>query len=229
MITIKAAVMDRKSFNEKFKDVKNFVKNSLQNSFSCHDYDHTVRVFNNAKMLLKFEKAADYQVVWLASFLHDIGRQAEFSEAGKVCHAKVGAKMAREYLLNCDFEEDLVKKVCHAIRVHRFRNKKFAPISIEDKILYDADKLDSLGAIGIGRAFMFAAKVGAKLHNSKSAALKAKEYSLDDTAYREYLVKFTEIPRKMQTVQGKILAEKELEFMNEFFNKLNIQSKGKIL
>ena len=75
--------MDRKIFNQKLKEVKIFVKNSLQNSFSCHDYDHTLRVFNNAKMLLKFEKKADYQVVLLASLLHDIGRSCEFAEAGK--------------------------------------------------------------------------------------------------------------------------------------------------
>ncbi len=221
--------MDRKNFNKKLREVKIFVKNSLQKSFSCHDYDHTLRVFNNAKMLLKFEKKADYQVVLLASLLHDIGRCEEFAKSGKVCHAEVGSKIAEDYLLNNGFDEEFTRKVCHAIRVHRFRGEKLSPKSLEDKILYDADKLDSLGAVGIGRAFMFAAKVGAKLHNSKSRALNSREYSSDDTAYREYLVKFIKIPQKMQTERGRIIAENELKFMEEFFNKLNIQSKGKLL
>ena len=76
---------------------------------------------------------------------------------------------------------------------------------------------------------MFAAKVGARLHNKKREALRAKEYSCEDTAYREYLVKFVHIPANMQTQLGRAIAEKELEFMREFFNKLNIQSKGKLL
>ena len=221
--------MDRKIFKQKLEKVKLFVKDSLQNSFSCHDYEHTLRVFNNAKMLLKSERKVDSQVVLLASLLHDIGRSREFAEAGKVCHAEIGAKIAEKYLLENGFEESLVKKVCRAIKVHRFRNKKESPESLEEKILYDADKLDSLGAVGIGRAFMFAAKVGARLHNKKREALRAKEYSCEDTAYREYLVKFVHIPAKMQTQLGRAIAEKELEFMREFFNKLNIQSKGKLL
>jgi uncharacterized protein len=222
-------IMDRKIFKQKLEDVKLFVKDALQNSFSCHDYEHTLRVFNNAKMLLKFEKKADSQVVLLASLLHDIGRSEEFAEAGRVCHAEVGAKIAEKYLLENGFDMCLVSKVCRAIRVHRFRNKAESPETLEEKILYDADKLDSLGAVGIGRAFMFAAKVGARLHNKKSEALRAKEYSSEDTAYREYLVKFVHIPKQMQTLQGRAIAEKELEFMREFFDKLNIQSKGKLL
>lgn len=222
-------IMDRKKFNQKLKETKIFVKNALQNSHSCHDYEHTIRVFNNAKMLLKFEKEADYQVVLIASLLHDIGRSNEFASSGNICHAQAGAEIAKKYLLENNFDGEFAEKAAQAIRVHRFRNKKNAPKTSEEKILYDADKLDSLGAVGIGRAFMFAAAVGAKLHNSKSAALRGREYSSDDTAYREYLVKLVRIPQKMQTRQGRIIAERELEFMKEFFDKLNIQSKGKIL
>ncbi|HOK04922.1 MAG TPA: hypothetical protein PLN24_06695, partial [Victivallales bacterium] len=98
--------------------------------------------------------------------------------------------------------------------------------SIEEKIVYDADKLDSLGAIGIGRAFHFAGRIGARLHNTEQEALSSNSYTKEDTAYREYLIKMRHIPEKMLTKTGKKIALKRLKFMKLFFEKLNKEFSG---
>jgi len=88
-------------------------------------------------------------------------------------------------------------------------------------IVYDADKLDSIGAVGIGRAFHFAGRIGARLHNTAAEAVGAPAYSVEDSAYREYLVKLRHVPERMLTPSGRRLAVDRARFMDEFFHRLN--------
>jgi len=85
-----------------------------------------------------------------------------------------------------------VENIIHSIEAHRFRNK-IVPNTLEAKVLFDADKLDSIGAVGLGRAFLFAGIFGADLHNPNVDIKKTKEYTKDDSAYREFLVKLSKI------------------------------------
>ena len=93
--------------------------------------------------------------------------------------------------------------------------------TIEAKIVYDADKLDSLGAFGIARAFHFAGRIGAVLHNTEQAALESKAYSREDSAYREYLVKLKTLPDRMMTVAGVKIARERAGYMRDFFERMN--------
>jgi uncharacterized protein len=70
---------------------------------------------------------------------------------------------------------------------------KNIPETIEAKVLFDADKLDSIGRCGIGRAFLFAGEVGATLHNPDITPEESESYSKNDTCYREYRVKLMKI------------------------------------
>ena len=76
-------------------------------------------------------------------------------------------------------------------------------------------------AVGIGRAFHYAGKLGARLHNTAEEALNSAEYSREDTAYREYLVKLSKVPDRMTTVSGRRHAQERAEFMREFFRRMN--------
>ena len=78
-----------------------------------------------------------------------------------------------------------------------------------------------MGATGIGRAFLFAGKAGARLHNRKSEALTGAPYGREDTAYREYLVKLSKLPDVMQTEPGRRRAEELKNFMDRFFAQLD--------
>jgi len=190
----------------------------------CHGPDHTERVHNLALHIGRLMNAR-LDILSAAALLHDIGRRHEMLSQGKICHAAKGAEMSRVILAGLDFPPEKQEAILHCIESHRYRNKK-VPETLEAKILFDADKLDSIGAIGIGRAFLFAGQVGARLHNRGVDVKKTRSYSTEDTAYREFLVKLCKIKDKMLTPEGKRLAAERHEFMEVFFKRLDKEIHG---
>jgi len=190
----------------------------------CHGPDHTERVHNLALHIGRLMNAR-LDILSAAALLHDIGRSHEMLSQGKICHAAKGAEMSRTILTGLGFSQEMKEAILHCIEAHRYRNKK-VPESLEAKILFDADKLDSIGAIGIGRAFLFAGQVGARLHNRGVDVKKTRSYSTEDTAYREFLVKLCKIKDKMLTPEGKRLAAERHEFMELFFKRLDKEIHG---
>lgn len=196
-----------------------YMTNMLWNSGSSHDIDHTLRVRDLCMKIWKAEWA-DLEVLEIAALLHDIGRPKEFETKWEVCHAEYWASLAKEFLQDLWLQQDKVDNVVYCISTHRFR-KGNTPETLEAKILFDADKLDCIWAVGIGRAFMCAWELWAKLHNDKWVDVEnTPEYSKDDTAYREYVVKLKKIKDKMFTETGKKLAEKRHKLMETFFDEL---------
>jgi len=188
----------------------------------CHDWDHTARVRRLARELLRSE-GGDLQVIELATVLHDIGRPQETRDQGTTCHAQLGAALADQILIEEGITDaNLRRQITECVRTHRFRNRQGdAPASLEAKIVYDADKLDSLGAIGLARSFHFAGRVGARVHNLPDEALNSPSYSKEDTAWREFLVKQSHLAERLQTATGRRLATARLQYMWEFFDRLN--------
>lgn len=210
-----------------FSELSREIKPFFEGENGCHDFEHTKRVIQNATHIAKIENA-DLEIVKIASLLHDIGRKEEFQKKGIVCHAEIGAKIAKEMLKNYGVEEQKINKIIHCIETHRFR-KNNPPQSLEAKCLFDADKLDSIGAIGVGRAFMWAGEVKAKLHNDKEVIFSDnQEHGPEDTAYREYSIKLKFIKDKMLTSEGKKLAQERHEFMENFFKQLNQEVHGEL-
>jgi uncharacterized protein len=115
--------------------------------------------------------------------------------------------------------------VHNCIKSHRFRGHE-EPQSLEAQILFDADKLDSIGAVGIGRAFLFAGQIGAKLHDAEIDHGKTNAYSNEDTAYREFQVKMSRVQDQILTTPGKKLAQQRHQFMEIFFDELNREIYG---
>ena len=203
-------------------------KDRLEADCSCHDWDHTRRVLNTALALGRQENA-DSSVLTAAAVLHDIARPQEMADQGKTDHAVLGARQAAEILRQEDIGDDVWRDhVTACIRTHRYRNRSGEiPASIEARVLYDADKLDSLGAIGLARAFHFAGKTGARVHNSREEALSGQSYGREDSALREYLVKLQYLPDAMLTAAGKRAAQSRHQFMVEFFQQLDQECFGK--
>lgn len=190
----------------------------------CHGPDHTERVYNLALHIGRLMNAR-LDILGAAALLHDIGRSHEMLSQGKICHANKGAEMSRTILTGLGFSPEMQEAILHCIEAHRYRNNK-VPETLEAKILFDADKLDSIGAIGIGRAFLFAGQVGARLHNRGVDVANTSSYSTEDTAYREFLVKLCKIKDKMLTPEGKRLAAERHEFMELFFKRLDKEIHG---
>jgi uncharacterized protein len=193
---------------------------------ACHDIMHTDRVLKTALHIAKIE-GADLQIVELASLLHDIARKLQDESQGKICHAKEGAKMARIILSRHNLPKEVINRVVYCVASHRLTGG-IVPETLEAKILFDADKLDAMGAIGLGRAFSFAGYMGAYVHDPDLNLETAKDYSKDDSPYREFLVRSAGTGYKMFTNEGQRIAEGRLAFMKEFFDRINLEVKGEL-
>jgi uncharacterized protein len=210
-----------------FDDIHKKAENHFENSNGSHDWDHTNRVYKLA-MHIGEKENVDMEILKIATVLHDIGRGYQDESKGRICHAEKGAELAREFLAEYKLAEDMIEKIEHCIRTHRYRGQNI-PESIEAKVLFDADKLDAIGAVGIGRAFLFAGEHGAKMHNSRDVDItQTEEYTKEDTAYREFEFKLKKIRERMLTNEGRRLAEQRHEFMVYFFDRLNNEVDGHI-
>ena len=204
---------------------KEFAEACFTRASGSHDWEHTLRVYRLCEIMGPSENA-DMDVLRIAAYLHDIGRIFQDASAGAVCHAEKSAQMAEPLVEKLPLTDNQKRNIIHCVRSHRFRNHH-QPDTIEAKILFDADKLDAIGAVGVARAFLFAGEVGARLHNPDVEAEDARPYSENDTGYREFKVKLCKIKDRMLTAEGRKLACERHAFMEDFFNRFLDEYAGK--
>ncbi len=183
-----------------------------------HGYDHVLRVYHMAERLAQVEDA-DLKIVRAAALLHD----AMPEERGREDHQIASAAFARQILLAENWSEIEISAVEHCIRSHRFRDPSESPATLEAQILYDADKLDAIGAIGIARAIAYSAldRNPAYLPPSQgfleSGSIEPGErYS----AYHEYLFKLSKLRNRLYTRTAKAIAEQRHAYLVDFFDQL---------
>jgi len=189
-----------------------------------HDWEHIERVYRLTVRIAPLEKA-DLEIVGIAALLHDVKRPQEDSSQGTICHAEQGALFALSFLKHRGMAQQKAERIAECIRSHRYRSK-YLPTTTEAKVLFDADKLDSLGAVGIARAFHFAGQINARVHSPLVDIDTSEPYGKNDTAYREFLVKLTHIRKRLYTQEAQRLATERHHFMVNFFSQLNEEVEG---
>ena len=145
---------------ETFTILENYMLSCMEDS--VHDKEHIYRVLYNAMEIAKTETDVDYDVLICTCLLHDIGRKEQFDNPS-LCHAMVGGEKAYYFLIEHGFEEGYAEAVKQCIQTHRYR-KSNPPESLEAKILFDADKLDVAGAIGVARTLVYRGIVSEPLY-----------------------------------------------------------------
>jgi uncharacterized protein len=207
------------------KEAKKYFKNAS----GCHDWTHVERVRSVGIKLAKLEHA-DPRIVEVAALLHDIRKNAEMKKKGAFCHAEAGAQEAAKILAKYKLDKKYIEQIIHCIATHRKR-KGNAPSTIEAKVLFDADKLDSLGAVGIGRLYYFASSINARFYTAKETEHVSNnstvEYTNNDSAYHEYLAQIRYIKDKMLTKSGRHLAQHRAKFMSGYFIQFWNEVKGR--
>ncbi len=190
---------------------------------AAHDFDHVRRVTRLAVHIAQAE-GADVEVVRAAALLHDV----PLPTGTRPAHHLAAAEFARSWLMErwgTDAETlARIDNVVHAIEAHRFRDQSIRPRTLEAQCLYDADKLDSIGAIGIGRAFAFAGSHNSRLWTQPwrdVPADDAKPAGADYTPVHEYVYKLRRLLSTLHTETAKALAERRHLFMEAFFQELD--------
>lgn len=203
---------------------RQFAVSCFDGARGSHAWDHTLRVGRLCARIGRTE-GADMLVLQSAALLHDIGRMAQDASGGRVCHAVRGAEMAQPLIRRLALSEARRENILHCIRSHRFRGGQ-APRTIEARVLFDADKLDAIGAVGVARAFLFAGEVGARLHAPETGPEETRPYTQNDTGYREFRLKLARIRERMLTAEGRRLAEERHRFMTAFFERFLEEYEG---
>jgi uncharacterized protein len=205
-------------------DARSFAEDCFQGARGSHAWDHTQRVSRLCARIGPAE-GADMEVLQSAAWLHDIGRMAQDASSGRLCHAERGAEMARPLVLRLGVSAARGENILHCIRSHRFRGRE-SPQTVEARVLFDADKLDAIGAVGVARAFLFAGEVGARLHAPELRPEQTRAYTENDTGYREFRLKLSRIRERMLTAEGRRLAEERHRFMTAFFERFLEEYEG---
>ena len=186
---------------------------------SAHDCEHIYRVLHNALQIAAQEQGVDYDVLITACLLHDIGRKEQFEDPA-LCHAQVGSEKAESYLRAEGFEEAFCQSVSHCILTHRFR-KNNPPQTLEAKILFDADKLDVTGAVGIARTLMYKGDRTEPLYTRREDnTISNGENDTVSSFFREYKFKLEKLYDRFLTPTGARLARHRRQIAVAFYESL---------
>ncbi len=187
----------------------------FSDDYSGHDFNHTERVLENA-IKLQAAEGGNLYIIELAALLHD------FDDI-KISYATSENKANAERLLRYIGEEDeLIKAVKDIIDSVSFSKGKSA-VSLEAKIVQDADRLDAIGAIGIARCFAYGASRARPIYYDKNFI--SDKIDGCDSGIAHFYAKLLKIEEKMQTETGRRLASERTEFiriyLKELYDELN--------
>lgn len=201
---------------------------------SAHDKEHVYRVLYTALEIAKAEKnniesdkndisgmgeQPDMDILITACLLHDIGRKEQF-ENPALCHAQVGAQKAYAFLMGNGFTEDFAERVRDCVETHRYR-KSNPPKSIEAKILFDADKLDVTGAIGIARTLVYKGRMEEALYSlDENGQVSGGQNDKIPSFFQEYKYKLENIYDHFYTAKGEELARERQVAATAFYESM---------
>src|SRR5947209_19720056 len=200
---------------------------------AAHDFDHLVRVMALADRIQASE-GGDLTTSWATVALHDIGQERERRHGGD--HALIGANLAAELLSGTQFPQHSIPAVQQAICDHRLTGTAI-PQSVEGRILYDADKIDCLGAIGIGRLYCITGRYNQKIYSPVPPEIiepvdpllvRSLRRRPDYSPSIEFQLLFANLPERMTTTTGRALAQERYTLMKEFFLRLQREVEGEL-
>ncbi len=193
-----------------------YVKEKLFGEGSGHDWWHVYRVWNLGKKIAISEKANTY-IVEISCLLHDI---ADWKFNGG--DEDIGPAEAGKWLRNLSADEEIIISVKDIIKNVSFKgaNVRTKIKSLEGQCVQDADRLDSIGAIGIGRTFTYGGYKKREMYNPDIKPVMAnsfEEYKKNGlTTINHFYEKLLLVKDMMNTQTGKRLATSKHEFMELF-------------
>ena len=195
-----------------------FVKDTLADAEGGHDWFHTLRVFNNSLFISKNE-SVDTFVVSLGALLHDIA-DSKFHNGDET----IGPKVAREFLFEQNVDSKIIEHVVNIIENISFKggkhNQNFR--SPELDVIQDADRLDSMGAIGIARTFSYGGYKNRGIYDPDvhpNLAMTKEEYKKSTApSLNHFYEKLLLLKDRMNTSTGKVMAMHRHKYMEEFLD-----------
>lgn len=182
-----------------------------------HDQSHLKRVWKNV-CAIQAHEGGDLRILLAATLLHDCVA-VEKNSPLRSRASTLAAEQARHILGKMDWSEQDCEAVGQAIQSHSF-SANIAPVSLEARILQDADRLDAIGALGIARCFYTAGRMGSSLYEPEDP--KAESRPLDDKRYAldHFPAKLFKLAEGFQTKRGQEIARERHERMEQFVGEM---------
>lgn len=194
----------------------------------AHDIAHLKRVWGTAKKILHEEKTANQLVVMTACYFHDIVNLPK-NHPERHLASTYAAEQTLQILKTdfADFPLADYPAVAHAVAAHSF-SAGIAAETIEAKIVQDADRLESLGAIGLARVFYTSGALERALFDDQDPF--ANDRPLDDRRWTldHFQQKLLKLPASMHTAAGRRIAKYNMAFMIEYMAKLSSELQGEL-
>ncbi|WP_275556190.1 phosphohydrolase [Mixta sp. Marseille-Q2659] len=194
----------------------------------AHDIAHLRRVWQSAQRIMQGTEA-DPLVVMTACYFHDVVNLPKNHPQRHLASSKAAVETRR--ILSEEFPDfplGLHDAVAHAVQAHSF-SAGIKPETLEARIVQDADRLESLGAIGLARVFYTSGALGRALFDSEDPL--GRDRQLDDTSWTldHFQKKLLRLPDTMQTAEGKRLARHNVAFLVTYMAKLCAELQGDLV
>ncbi len=182
-----------------------------------HRSDHLQRVVNNVFQLIQHEPG-ELAILLPAAWLHDyIPVDKRSAKRGKA--SQLAAKHAIDFLRQSHYPSAFYDAIAHAIEAHSF-SAGIPTTTHEARLLHDADRLDSLGAVGLARVMMLGGQFGNALYHptdpfAQHRALNDKHYIVD-----HFYAKLLQLPSTMQTHCGRLVAQQRQQYLLDYLTQL---------
>jgi len=186
---------------------------------SAHDKEHIYRVLYTAAEIAQTEKDVDYDILITSCLLHDIGRSEQFKDHS-LSHALVGGDKAHAFLIGHGFTEAFAERVRECIQAHSYR-KGIPPQSVEAKILFDADKIDASGTVGIARTLIYCGQVSRPLYSLlPDGNISSGKGDEIPSFFQEYKYKLESLYSRFYTRRGTEIAKERQAAAIQFYENI---------
>ena len=201
---------------QEFQAIEGYMLDCMKDS--AHDRQHVYRVLYSALDIAEAESGVDDDVLIAACLLHDIGRERQAGDL-ELDHAALGGAMAEAFLSSRGWEAPRARAVRRCVETHRYR-KGGAPQSVEAKILFDADKLEAAGAIGVARTMIYGGQAGEPLcvFDERGRILTEPTGEELSSFFQEFNYKLRNVYDKFYTARAKSLAEERKRIALDFYD-----------
>ncbi|MCL4154697.1 UNVERIFIED_CONTAM: hypothetical protein GTU68_017279 [Idotea baltica] len=164
------------------------------------------------------EGSGDTLVLTAAAYLHDIVNLPK-NDPNRAEASRLSAKAAVPILSSLNFDRAQIAEIGHCIEAHSF-SANITPNTIEACILQDADRLESLGALGIARTFYIAGKLDSELFDGQDPFASARDLDDKRFAIDHFKLKLLTLSDTMKTTAGKAIANERTQSMRDFLQNL---------
>ena len=202
------------NFRTDYPEIETYMQSCMTDS--AHDREHVYRVLSYAYDIARSESGVDMTMLSAACLLHDVGRAEQFADPS-VDHALCGCEKAYIWLVRNGYSESFAAAVKSCIRTHRYRSDS-KPESIEAMILFDADKLEVCGAMGIARTLFYNAYLSEPLYTlTLDGEVSSGANDSEPSFFQEYKFKLEKIYENFYTKRGSDLARKRKQAAQDYY------------